>query len=331
MTERKKPSSREEFFDSFWPTLQSKDWTAIILHSWQNLPKVIESDVDYAVSGCQPSDLLGFLAEFCRNHGWRLVQVIEHEPRAYFCVCVQNGGDFESLALDVTWDYRRLGHLLIPSAKLHKGSKAAVGKSFQIPSPGTEASYILAKAAAKSKDFSEIASPLKELIDQDPVDCQRALHENLDCSLQRGTSSDILHQLRNWYPEAENFRAVRTGKRYGTEEIQLYLRRCLNPTGLWLSFQKHLDSDTLDEILKPIMPLFRRVHFCNRTSFPRSYKQIIQAIRTSLVVENNSGRTVSSGNWRFTIDPTTSRDPQQHSIRILEQMAARVEHRIPIS
>ena len=83
------PASISEFFNSYWEAISRRNWTAVILHSWRNLPEKIESDVDYAVRGTQPRELLEFLAKYSRSKGWRLIQVIEHEPDAYFCVCVQ--------------------------------------------------------------------------------------------------------------------------------------------------------------------------------------------------------------------------------------------------
>jgi hypothetical protein len=321
---------REAFFDAFWKELRAKGRSSVVLHSWKNLPQVIESDVDYAVSGCTPGELLRFLADFCRKRSWRLVQVIEHEPDAFFCVAMQHGGGFEQLALDVTWDYRRLGHHLLRSEDLQRGSRRIKGKSFSIPAPGVEACYILAKAAAKNKDFREIATRLRELIDENTEDCARALQERLACPVLPDTAAEACYlKVRQWYPDAPVFAPIRRGRRFGIGEVQLYLRRCLRPTGLWLNFAgaPSPDSPQMVEILKPIEPLFRRVFRSIRIGWIGIPKTFSRMVRTSLVIETGNRRQ-AGGEWRQVIDLSDGADTEELRRQILEKMAMRVERRI---
>jgi hypothetical protein len=324
------PISRKRFFDDYWSGLAANGWQAVVLHSWQELPERIDSDVDYAVNGVTPRELLKFLSEFCNERGWRLAQVIEHEPDAFFCTCVQRGGDFKTLALDVTWDYRRLGHLLIPSALLQTHSRVIPGKSFQIPSPGAEAAYILAKAAAKGKDFTAIKPRLIELADEDPEEFAAKLRQafpDYPAPAARGTGG--IGDIEKWFPQAPSFRAVRGGHRYGIPEIGLYLRRILHPTGLWLAFQETpQNAEFMANAVRPLLPLFRRVHRYDRISPIRLPQALTKIIRTSLVLERRAPKTSGESNWRIFVDAESAAAPAEVTCRILDSLAARVERRI---
>jgi hypothetical protein len=323
------PADRTVLFNRYWAALAARGGSSVVLHSWKELPETIESDIDYAVAGVSARDLLGFLAEFSRSLGWRLVQVIEHEPNAFFCVCMQYGGDFEVLALDVTWDYRRLGHLLVPSWVLHEGSRQVEGKAFRVPAPGAEATYILAKAAAKGKAFEEVKPRLLELFQDDAVGCCRSLTENLGFAGVVGDSpGQILAEVERWFPEAPAFRQVRKGRRLGMDEILLYLRRSLRPTGLWLRFHgKHSDPKMIDRIVEPLIPLFRRTIRCNHVSRHNIPLMISKVIRTSLIIESDGGSGESLGGGRIVVNLSQVSDVGDARCRILDQMAARIEKR----
>ncbi|YCM42401.1 hypothetical protein V2O64_13910 [Verrucomicrobiaceae bacterium 227] len=323
---------REEFFNRYWASLENEGWEALILHSWQNLPTQIDSDVDYAVAGCSPGELLRFLECFAREHGWKLVQVIEHEPSAYFCVCMQDGGDFEQIALDVTWDYRRLGHLLVDSGTLQKDAREVEGKSFKVPSPGAEAAYILAKAAAKGKEYPDIESRLQELYHEDSEGFVEILERTLGFQSENGGSeSKLLSDLKKWYSEAEFFKPLRAGRRYGLSEIQLYLRRCRQPTGLWLGFSSRgtpVAEQLLDDTLKPVKPLYRRNQITREIKFPGILKALSLLIRTSLSVETRARRNLMAAPFRTMIEADAASDSREMTREILAHLNERLVRRI---
>jgi len=275
------------FFNDYWSALEAKGWESLILHSWQNLPEDIPSDVDYAVSGVRPGELLRFLAEYRRKQGWLLAQVIEHEHEAYFCLCVRPFGKFESVALDVTWDYKRLGHFLVGSELLFKNKYKPADKAFFVTSPEAEFSYVLAKAAAKGKPFEEIKDRIGQLLKEDAAGCITSAQNEYGCKLPEG-NGDGKHRraIEKWYDRAPCFKGVRKGKRYGMNEIRLYTRRMLNPTGYWLTFPDVKNEDPwIEDICKLMPPLFRQQHRMGCLSCIKLPSVLLKLVRTRLVVE----------------------------------------------
>ncbi len=324
--------NREEFFNRYWAAVDAEGWKAIVLHSWKHLPEQIESDVDYAVADCSPRELLTFLELFAKEHGWKLVQVIEHEPFAYFCVCMQDGGDYEQIALDVTWDYRRLGHLLVDSETLQQGARQIEGKSFRVPSPGAEAAYILAKAAAKNKEYEDVELRLEELCSEDVSDFVAVLEAALGFNSKNETSETaLLSDLKKWFSSADFLRPVRSGRRYGLSEIQLYSRRCRQPTGLWLGFSADDSSATealMETALKPIKPLYRRNKIVAKTRFFGISKALNFLIRTSLFVETDAKRMPLANSLRKIVEIDASKNSDAMTQEILNHLNERIIRRI---
>lgn len=321
------------FFNDYWFALEEKGWKSLILHSWQNLPEEIPSDVDYAVSGVTPGDLLRFLAEYCRKQGWLLAQVIEHEHEAYFCLCVQSSGTFESVALDVTWDYKRLGHFLVGSELLFKNKYKPDGKAFFVTSPEAEFSYVLAKAAAKGKSFEEIEGRIGELLRVDGRSCLASAQSEYGCELTKGQADAVhLRSVGVWYDQAPCFKGVRKGKRYGMNEVSLYTRRILNPTGFWLSFP-HLEAGDflIDDICEKMPPLFRQKHQMSHLSFSKIPTVLLRLVRTRLVIEIGSviSKSLLGRRSRAVIDERSSElGVNDVIVRLLESMAKRIDARI---
>ena len=272
----------KRFFDSYWQALAGQGWEAVVLHGWQNLPERIHSDIDYAVRGPSPGELLRFLGGFSREHGGRLVQVIEHEPGAIFCVCQQAVSPFEALQLDVTWNYRRQGHSLVPAEILFENSRAIPGKAFRVPSPGSEFTYLLAKAAAKGKDFGKVGPRLVELLHEDSEGC-RSMTER---AFGDAPGSDArLETWSQWFANASAFRKVRHTRRFGIGECQLYLRRLLQPTGFQLRLFMDAKASLLEQVIESLRPSFRNVVIIG---YPQGIsdrlKLPLRLIRTTLVL-----------------------------------------------
>lgn len=267
-------------------------WQAAILHSWENFPDTIRSDVDYVISGPSPKELLRFLSRFCNARGWRLVQIIEHEPKAFFCVCIQMGGDYRKLALDVTWTYRRLGYKLLPSEILLKDIFRPVGKSFHVASAEAEAAYVIAKAAAKGKSFGEIRERLGELFLKSPEKCAVVLKDTF--SFEPTATNCLLEETEKWFSNAPSFRAIRKRRKLRTGELILYLRRILHPTGTWLILSgSKLDHNLIAYGLEPVIPLFRNQLVTASIpilQIPQIFEKII---RTTLVLEYVTSKEAS--------------------------------------
>ncbi len=315
------PASISEFFNSYWEAISRRNWTAVILHSWRNLPEKIESDVDYAVRGTQPRELLEFLAKYSRSKGWRLIQVIEHEPDAYFCVCVQRTAPYSHLQLDVTWSYSRLGHHLVGADLLFENKRDIPGKSFHVTSPGTEFTYLLAKAAAKGKNFSDIREDLNELLREDAAGCHRSASRAFG-AVPDSTSSECetLSAWSEWFDGAPFFKAVRKGRKFRIPELLLYLRRILHPTGFMIPTGRTVNDEGISRIADVLAPAFRHTNVLRTWDIRNRLNLLQRLIRTTLV-----------------IDAREKADPHQNEgnsdadaiiVAALETLAKRVDRRI---
>jgi hypothetical protein len=324
------PASRASFFNDYWSSLENHGWAAVVLHGWKGLPERIDSDVDYAVAGPSPGELLRFLASYCRSRGWLLVQVIEHEPGAYYCVCMQEVLPFDWLALDVTWDYRRIGHVLVPSDLLTGDCRRADGKSFRVPSPGAECCYLLAKGAAKGKRFDEIRVRVGELLAEDAGGCRAVVHAAFQTEFpDGGGDSTHLAAVAAWFDRTPAFQSVRAGRRFGMEELALYVRRIVRPAGFRLVLAGGgRRCPRVEEAVETLVPLFRRVQRRGRV-WPWQIPDVLQrVIRTTLVVEERTGEARSAGCRKTALGVMA--DPEQEDMipTVLRHLAARIDARV---
>lgn len=323
------PSDIEAFFDGYWSTIKARGWSAIILHSWSTLPVNILSDVDYSIKGCTPHELLMLLHEYCRSQGWELVQVIEHDTNSLYCVCIQKGSDHQCIALDACWDYRRMGHDLLSSEQLHKSSRAVPGKSFDIPAPGSEAAYILCKAAAKAKDFMTVRPRVLELLRQDGESCIHCIRDFCGYSSMPDSADDsAILSIERWFNQADKFIKVRSGRRLGMREILLYCRRILKPAGLWISFDEPLDKEAFDQAIGPIRPLFRQTHLVDDEKKWSLFRTITSVIRASLVVDcGRLGHRITDA-WIPHCNIPANTTTSEIRRYIIEHMSYRIKRRL---
>ncbi|MFM1794248.1 MAG: hypothetical protein RL642_633 [Bacteroidota bacterium] len=320
--------NKNEFFNSYWSELDSNGWRSAVLHTWKDLPEKIESDVDYVIADCNPHEMLTHLCSYCIKQGWRLAQVIEHEPCAYYCTCIQYGKMFETISLDVTWNYRRRGHSLINGKTLLFGRKKAAGKSFWVPSPGAEAMYIITKAVAKSKDFDVVKGRLKELVDEDKSDIQRFLVEVFSFySPTDEAPEDLLRRLEAWFYSNPYFKKIRNRRRFGKNEFLLYLRRLFHPTGLCIYYnQVILENEILNKVISCISPFFRRSIYV-RSKWPFTLPKIVlDIIRTSLVIDCAIGKRIFNTRNFCRMPSSVTLDDQVYCV--INYMEQRVKKRI---
>jgi hypothetical protein len=310
-------TSRSEFFNGYWKAMEHQGWIAAILHTWSTYPERIESDVDYVVDGVGYRDLLRFLAKYSKGCGWRLLQIIEHESRAYYCVCMQCVPPYESLALDVTWEYRRLGHLLVPGTVLTRNVRSVPGKSFRVVSVGVEFCYILAKAAAKAKKFDDVRLRIGELLSEDADQCSRTAEEVFACDVPgQGRISNSLEQWEKWFSNAICFRKVRAGRRFGSKEVCLYVRRMRYPTGFRIRRKEGIDAREVRELTGIFSPLFRRIRVgCPSGAFD-IYRNYLDVVRSTLLIEVDCA--IDSGDLLGNTSPR----------ELVEILAGRIDRRI---
>ncbi len=286
------PLAPDKFLVCYLQELEEHGWCPVVLHSWKHLPETIASDIDYAVSGPMPRQLLEFLDDFSRANGWRLIQVIEHEPSAFFCVCVQTLHPFSALQLDVCWNYRRSGHRLVDSGVLLDGARRAPGKPFMVPSTGSEFVYLIAKAAAKGKGFGDIRQRIAELLDENAGLCHAAALQAFSGIPPQDVAEgpEALPAWEEWFANAPHLQPVRSGRRWGADEIVLYLRRVLHPTGFFLQMDGTAKAETIGRIENALMPAFRARIITNRSGWLARICHWLPLVRTQLVIGLDANR-----------------------------------------
>ena len=68
--------------------LEQRGIACVILHSYQEFPDNISSDIDYAVPHEHLPKLRGIQAELARQNGWALAQTLQHGVFAFYAVLV---------------------------------------------------------------------------------------------------------------------------------------------------------------------------------------------------------------------------------------------------
>ena len=239
--------TKDKFIEKYWGEVASRNWTAVVLHDWEKIPHAITSDIDYVISGPRPSELVCLISDYCETSGWSLIQIIEHEVDALYCVCFQKEDPFECVLLDVTWDYRRKGFDLVSNEILIRGCWMPEGKPFNVPAPSVEFLYRLIKAAAKGKDLKEVEGPLRKLADADSEGCQNVLKEVTGRNFG-GEEGSFFSRVQGEFLSDPYFQKIRSGRKFGIREFRLYTKRILEPTGLIVELPEGITDDVIEAV-----------------------------------------------------------------------------------
>ena len=286
------PSSKVDFLNSYWEKLQAAGWIALILHDWDKVPDQITNDVDYVVSGPGLVELVDAVRDHCGNHGWRMAQILEHEVGAVSCICIQKTTPFDSVSLDVTWDYRRKGMLLINNEVLVKNAWQPPEKGFSVPSPQVEFLYRIIKTAAKNKDLKtspDLVAALINLIRNHFEAVKLLVKEETGIEMRPYQDSSVEVPYLEELLSHSYFTKVREGRKFGLHELRRIWRRVVEPTGLIVSDTTGLSHEEKKRMLVVLRELFRRHHVKdNGITFPESWL----ARRMSTLVVQPSGKEV---------------------------------------
>lgn len=286
-----KYSSKVDFLNSYWVKLQKSGWIALILHDWEKVPHEITNDVDYVVSGPGLVELVDTVRDHCKAHGWRMAQILEHEVGAVSCICIQKSAPFDSVSLDVTWDYRRKGMLLIGNEVLVKDAWQPLEKGFSVPSPQVEFLYRLIKTAAKNKDLAsspELVSALIGLIRNHYAECRLLVNQEIGIKMKAYQEGDGEVAYLEDLLSHSYFTKVRDGRKCGLKEVRRIWRRIVEPTGLIVSDSVGLSQDEKKRMLTVLRELFRRHHVNDGgIAFPKSW--IARRMSTLVIQQKGKG------------------------------------------
>jgi hypothetical protein len=213
-----------------------------VLHSWEELPHELSSDLDIAV---HPEDerRLALVFPFLRRKGYAPVEAINYALGAYcFRFLWHDDLVTDSLALDVIFK-RQKGVLLTPSAKLLVSGRRRLG-TFWIPAPECEFTYLLARRVSKGTAPPRQARRLQALVEQlGPARAQQLAHQlffrrvsaRIVEACGKGQLDSLLPRIKNepWKTSLVRnpFRLMANLLSDGIRRI----RRWAKPTGLFIA------------------------------------------------------------------------------------------------
>lgn len=258
--------SVEDFLITLFTELDTHHIRYCVLHSWEQLPRSLSSDLDIAV---HPDDArkLPFVLRFLQKKGYIPIQLLSYAVNAqYFVFCWFQ--KLNSVAVDVIVEHRRGGLILASGQTLVTGrQKRGI---FWIADPGTEFSYLLAKKACKGTVSAVQASRLELLVKE----LGRSTAERLASKLFLGTLGErvvdacahgcletLLSQIRNQTWRTSVARNPLRLAAYLLSDVVRRVRRFLQPTGLFVVVMGPDGagkSSLIEHLVREVGPAFRR-------------------------------------------------------------------------
>ena len=220
----------DQIFRSYFTELEHHDIPHVVLHSYQEFPEVIHSDVDYAVHDGDLNRAYKILQAVAANGGYKVVQTLQYDIAAFYTVLVNPNHPGRFIKMDRSSHYTRNGCSFIDVEILLEGRRKY--KGFFVPAPSSEFIYTLAKAFAKSKDINRFIPYLKELWQAEPERSEQLFAEVFGADqgrLQIWFNRPAVEWLQLSAPmHARN----RFGPAQRLRELHRRLHRFLQPTGL---------------------------------------------------------------------------------------------------
>jgi thymidylate kinase len=260
-------TSSSEFFTAYFQALEAAHVPYVVLHGYEQYPKHIGSDVDYAVRNGDLPKAAWILRATCKAHDWAIAQILQHTVFGYYFVAYNRRSIGETIKLDVCSHYGRSFALLLKDVDLLEGRRVQSG--FYVPAPHVEFKYVLAKAFAKGKPLAAVAPRLLELADLDSRGCAAAF------TRLTGLHAEKLTAVCGGTLHAERWRQMRSrvllqhssNPLFAAKEFYRRARRFLRPTGLVvgiLGVDGSGKSTLLENLLRLLAPFFRQyqtLHF----------------------------------------------------------------------
>lgn len=156
--------SRKDFLSCLFSSLDINQVRYCVLHSWEELPQNLSSDLDIAVHP-QDDRNLALAFRLLQKEGYTLVQVINYFVKAYcFRFLWFQGPVINSVAVDVIFEHQK-GAPIVPSVEELVSGRRRHGL-FWIPAPPAEFTYLLAKKALKGMAPARQTRRLRMLVRQ---------------------------------------------------------------------------------------------------------------------------------------------------------------------
>ena len=258
----------EDFLVTLFNSLDSNEIRYCVLHSWEELPEKLSSDLDIAV---HPGDVrkLPFVFRFLREKGYTAVQVLNYFVNAYYFVFFWlEGPVMTSVAVDIIFEHRR-GGLIVPSGESLVTGRRRQGV-FWIPAPESEFMYLLAKKTWKGMAPPRQVSRLRILVEQlgQPIAERLSRQLFLDKfkahvveACATGRIDALLPEVKGLTWRTSFLRSPWKFAAYVISDGVRRVRRWLQPTGFFVAVMG-LDgtgkSTIIKHVVRAVGPAFRR-------------------------------------------------------------------------
>ena len=235
-------ASRREFVEAVLAELGARQIRYAVLHSWQQLPDHLPSDLDIAVARADAWRIPGVLAAIERR-GFRPVQYLNYAVEAhYFVFAWTEGTAVATAAVDFITEHREGNLVLTSGDELVEGRRQFRG--FWIPSAAAQLRYLLSKKVLKrslpARQSRQLAALAEELGPEETERvCDRLFGRRWGRRAAEATRDEKLGDLlaplrmRMW------LRAFLSGPwtllRYPLTELPRVMRRFFEPTGLTIA------------------------------------------------------------------------------------------------
>lgn len=246
-----------------------------VLGDAQGYPDSIPSDIDMAVARRDFELMPRIIAQFCRDFGLRLVQMIRHERTAcYFVIAWRDGaGGLRFLAPDVCSDYCRAGGRLLTADDLLSRRQdvldsRGMSRGFHVPAPDVQFAYYLTKKVDKLDLRPEHGDYLSRQWRADPDGALRRMvrfwPESADNGLiAHAATVNEWAGVRAALPHLRRAlrRSIALSPREALSEAGKVLGRVLRPTGMTVAClgpDGSGKSSVIEQVTTHLAPAFRR-------------------------------------------------------------------------
>ncbi len=206
----------------------------VVLHSYDQYPDRVPSDVDCCVANDRLADALAGINAAANRGGWTVTQILQYDICAYYLVVADSAQPNQWLKLDICSHYTDQRRLFLLDVELLHARRPHRG--FFVPAPSSECLYLLIKIFLKEKDPAPYVERLQVLWQLEPERTQAlftrvfgAAAGRIERWLARSPATwGALGRMalsRNGYTLAQRIQAA-----------QRAVRRALHPTGLTLAF-----------------------------------------------------------------------------------------------